>query len=150
MPQSPHDQLNVRRPWDASPSEGLLSGRNTMVTANEDLAAFLAAVRALHSSDPAIRRPAIAVLLHLARGESSVQIDAECAVTEEFGPYAVTEGIGGCSGPIEFVEICDGNCRSCVWLWQEQPAHSSDMPEVSDPQPTPLAGCRSRQSKEVA
>jgi hypothetical protein len=57
-----------------------------MVTVNEDLAAFLAAVRALHSSDPAIRRAAIAVLLHLARGESSVQIDAECAVTEAFGP----------------------------------------------------------------
>jgi hypothetical protein len=96
-----------------------------MATVNEDLATLLAAVRALHSSDPAIRRPAIAILLHLAREQSSVQTDAECVLMEEFGPCAITEGIGGCSGPIEFVEVCDGNCRSCVWLWQEQPASCS-------------------------
>lgn len=127
--------------------------QNPMVTVNEDLAAFLAAVRALHSSDPAVRRPAIAVLLQLGRGQSCVQTDAERVVTEEFGPYAVTDGLGGCSAPIEFVEVCDGNCRSCVWLWQDQPAscsqHNLDLPEVSDPEPTALASCRSRQRKEI-
>lgn len=125
---------------------------NTMVTVNDDLAAFLAAVRALHSSDPAIRRRAIATLLQLASGESSVQIDAERAVTEEFGPYAVTDGLGGCSAPVDVVEVCDGNCPSCVWLWQEQPASysqcSSVMPKVADLQPA-LVSCRSRRRKEI-
>lgn len=124
-----------------------------MVTVNEDVAAFLAAVRALHSGDPAVRRPAIAVLLQLARGQSSAQTDAECVLTEEFGPYALTDGLGGCSAPIEVVEVCDGNCRSCVWLWQDHPAscsqHSSGVPEIPDPQPTALAGCRSRQRREI-
>jgi hypothetical protein len=146
LSESPHDQLNITRPRDASPSVTPLNAEVPTVTVNEDLAAFLAAVRDLHSSDPAIRRPAIAVLLQLARGRSSVQTDAECVLTEEFGPYAVTEGLGGCSGPIEFVEVCDGNCRACVWLWQDQPV--SCPQQVPAPQPTAPTACRSRQCQE--
>ena len=88
----------------------------------DDLISYLAAVRALQSDDPETRRPAISMLLELARHDRGVvRIHAERALTDEFGPYAVSEGLSGCSGPIEAVNACDGNCRSCVWLWEDRP-----------------------------
>jgi hypothetical protein len=104
-----------------------------MSALKDELDALLAAIRALQSDDPTIRRPAISMLLELARlGHGLVRAEAELVLTEEFGPYAVSEGLSGCSAPIEVVDACDGNCRSCVWLWQ----HAAVLPTELDPQST--------------
>ncbi len=95
------------------------------MSTDKDFVNYLAAVRALQSDDPKVRRPAISMLLELARqGPGAVPAHAERALTEEFGPYAVSDGLSGCSAPIEAVNACDGNCRSCVWLWEDWPVLS--------------------------
>jgi len=119
-----------------------------MSTQQDGLAVYMAAVRALHSDDPTVRRPAISVLLELARrGHGSVRANAEQALTKEFGPYAVSEGLQGCSAPIEVVDACDGNCRACVWLWLEPPElallHASVVEPDRDPQPVASTDCPS-------
>jgi len=99
---------------------------NTQMPAQKDgLASYLAAANALRSGDPTTRRPALSELLELARGcQGVLRSNAERLLTEEFGPYAVSEGLSGCSAPIEVVHACDGNCSSCVWLWQDPPGPS--------------------------
>ena len=95
------------------------------VPASQDLTGYFAAACALRSDLPAVRRPAITALLQLARQTTGpIRANAERVLTEEFGPYAVTEGMSPCSAPIRLVEECDGNCGSCAWLWL-------------DPQPIP-------------
>ena len=124
----------------------LVTRQNPMSTQQDGLVIYMAAVRALHSDDPTIRRPAIAALLELARrGLGTVRANAERALTQEFGPYAVTEGLSGCSAPIEVVDVCDGKCRSCVWLWLDQPEsavpHASVVTTDRDPQPAVSGAC---------
>jgi hypothetical protein len=88
----------------------------------DDLAAYFGAVRGMRSNDAMIRRPAISALLRLARQiRGPVQTRAEQALTKEFGPYPVRDGLYGCSAPFDLVEECDRNCRTCVWRWDEQP-----------------------------
>ncbi|HEX5328242.1 MAG TPA: hypothetical protein VFW75_16355 [Acetobacteraceae bacterium] len=91
---------------------------------DNSLSAYFASVRALRSADPSTRRPAISTLLELARRpKGPVQASAERALTGEFGPYAVTDGLSGCSGPTEAVLACcaDGReCRSCAWFWPDR------------------------------
>lgn len=85
---------------------------------NDAIAAYFLAASALRSDVPVLRRPAIAALLELARqATGSVRVGAERALTEEFGPFAVSEGLSGCAAPIKVVERCDGTCRVCPWLW---------------------------------
>ncbi len=90
---------------------------------DNDLSAYFVAVNSLRSPDPATRRPAIAVLLQLARGrEGPVQRRAERALAQEFGPYVRNEGIGACAAPAATVIDCcaEGwDCRTCEWLWTE-------------------------------
>ena len=95
------------------------------MSTDKDFVRYLAAVRALQSDDPKVRRPAISMLLELARQDpGAVPAHAERALTEEFGPYAVSDGLSGCSAPIEAVNACDGDCRSCIWLWEDRPVPS--------------------------
>ena len=108
------------------------------MSTDKDFVSYLAAVRALQSDDPKVRRPAISMLLELARQDpGAVPAHAERALTEEFGPYAVSEGLSGCSAPIEAVNACDGDCRSCIWLWEDRPVpsfqHSSFIVADLDP-----------------
>jgi len=90
---------------------------------DDDLSDYFVAVSSLRSADPAIRRPALSVLLGLARGSKGpVQVSAERALAKEFGPYAVSEGLSGCSAPADAVLACcveDKECRTCPWIWQE-------------------------------
>ena len=86
-----------------------------------DLNSYFAAVRALRSDDPSVRGPAITALVELARqGMGPVRARAARVVTEEFGPYALSEGLPACTAPVRIVEECECNCRSCVWLWLDQ------------------------------
>ncbi len=93
---------------------------------NDDLSAYFIAVSSLRSADPAVRRPALSVLLKLVRGgKGPVQARAERALAKEFGPYAVSEGLSGCVGSIEAVHSCcedDRDCRACPWLWEDAPS----------------------------
>jgi len=88
------------------------------------LSAYFTSARGLRSTDPSVRRPAISALLELARGPAgAVQASAERALTKEFGPYAVSEGLAGCAGSAEAVIACcaeDRDCQSCPWLWIER------------------------------
>lgn len=60
-------------------------------------------------------------ILGLARqGMGPIRARASRVLTEEFGPYALTEGLPACTAPVRVVEKCDGNCRSCPWLWLGQ------------------------------
>jgi hypothetical protein len=90
---------------------------------DDDLSTYFVAVRSLRSADPSVRRPAVSALLELARGSKGpVQARAERVVAKEFGPYAVSEGLSGCAGPMEAVVACcasDEDCRSCAWIWRE-------------------------------
>lgn len=90
---------------------------------DDDLSDYFVAVSSLRSADPAVRRPALSVLLGLARGSKGpVQASAERALAKEFGPYAVTEGLSGCAGPMDAVLACcadDTDCRTCPWVWVE-------------------------------
>jgi hypothetical protein len=107
-----------------------------MSTQKAGLSVLLAAVRALRSDDPAIRRPAISMLLELARQDhGTIRTTAERVLTDEFGPYAVSDGLPGCSAPIEAVEVCDGNCRSCVWLWLDRPSASAQQNSTLSAEP---------------
>ena len=89
----------------------------------EELAAYLFYAQALHSDVPEVRRPAIAALMQMARQSSGLcRVNAERALVAEFGPYAVSHGLSGCSGPIEAVYACNEegrDCRNCPWLWLE-------------------------------
>ncbi len=90
---------------------------------NDDLSAYFVAVSSLRSADPSVRRPALSVLLILARGSKGpVQARAERALAKEFGPYAVSEGLSGCVGSPGAVHACcddDRDCRACPWLWED-------------------------------
>lgn len=92
---------------------------------DDDLSAYFAAASSLRSADPAVRRPALSVLLALARcAKGPVQASAERTVAKEFGPYAVSEGLSGCAGPTEAVLACcaeDRDCRGCAWMWEDLP-----------------------------
>lgn len=128
-----------------------LFDKSPMSAQQDDLAVYMAAVRALHSDDPTVRRPAISVLLEFARrGQSVVRAHAEGALTQEFGPYAVSEGLSGCSAPIEVVEGCDGNCRSCVWLWLNQPDSQRASVVLEDLDSQPAESCLSLRARSVA
>lgn len=99
-----------------------------MAQAEHDLAAYFRAVHAMRSDDAAIRRPAISTLLGLARQPPGpLQARAAQVLNEEFGPYAVSDGLCGCCAPFAIVESCDGNCRACAWLWDELPRTSSGI-----------------------
>ena len=88
---------------------------------DNEISDYFVAASSLRSTDPAIRRPAISVLLQLARGrEGPVQRRAERALAQEFGPYVRDEGIGGCAAAAAAVIDCcaEGrDCRTCEWLW---------------------------------
>ena len=90
---------------------------------DDDLSDYFVAVSSLRSADPSVRRPALSVLLGLARGcKGPVQASAERTLAKEFGPYAVSEGLSGCAGPMEAVLACSANdtdCRTCPWVWEE-------------------------------
>lgn len=90
---------------------------------DDDLSDYFVAVSTLRSADPSVRRPALSVLLGLARGSKGpVQARAEGALAKEFGPYAVSEGLSGCAGPMAAVLACcadDTDCRACPWIWEE-------------------------------
>jgi hypothetical protein len=90
---------------------------------DNDLSDYFVAASSLRSTDPAIRRPAISVLLRLARGhEGPVQRRAERALVQEFGPYVRSEGIGACAAAAATVIDCcaEGrDCRTCEWLWPD-------------------------------
>jgi hypothetical protein len=101
-----------------------------------DLAAYFAAARALRSELPVIRRPAITVLLDLARRATGpIRARAERALREQFGPYVVSEGLSGCAAPIEIVEKCDGNCSECPWFWRDTQPLDSEDEAVLAPEP---------------
>jgi hypothetical protein len=94
-----------------------------MFRQTDDLTTYFRAACALRSDSPDVRRPAIGALLELSRQATGpIRARAERALTEQFGPYAVSEGLPGCSAPIGVVEACDGDCRSCVWLWLNEEA----------------------------
>jgi hypothetical protein len=74
---------------------------------DDDLSDYFVAVSSLRSADPAVRRPALSVLLGLARGSKGpVRASAERALAKEFGPYAVTEGLSDCAGPMDTLLAC--------------------------------------------
>ena len=106
-----------------------------MAESGNNLAEYFASVRGLQSDDPLVRRPAISALLELARrAKGAVRLHAEQALIQEFGPYAVTDGLGGCAGPIEAVRACYGEgleCRSCPWVWLEQEIAWAPVREAS-------------------
>jgi hypothetical protein len=97
---------------------------------DDDLSAYFVAVSSLRSADPSVRRPALSVLLGLARGSKGpIQASAERALAKEFGPYAVSEGLSGCAGPMEAVFACcadDSDCRTCPWMWEDEPLTDFD------------------------
>ena len=89
---------------------------------DDDLSDYFVAVSSLRSADPAVRRPALSVLLGLARGSKGpVQASAERALAKEFGPYAVTEGLSDCAGPMDTLLACadDTNCGTGPSAWAE-------------------------------
>ena len=99
---------------------------------SQDLTGYFAAACALRSDLPAVRRPAITELLELARGTTgSIRTRAELTLNEEFGPYAVTEGMPPCAAPIRLVEECDGCCGSCAWLWLDPQLVSDELPATA-------------------
>ena len=101
--------------------------------ASQELTGYFAAACALRSDLPAVRRPAITALLELAREAiGPIRTRAELTLNEEFGPYAVTEGMPPCAAPIRLVEECDGCCGSCAWLWLD-PQPVSDEPPAEAP-----------------
>lgn len=85
---------------------------------NDGITAYFSAACGLRSDVPALRRPAIAALLELARQATGrVRDRAKDALTEQFGPFVVSDGLSGCAAPIRVVEQCDSNCQVCPWLW---------------------------------
>jgi len=85
---------------------------------NDGITAYFYAACALRSDVPALRRPAILALLELARQATGrVRDRAKDALAEQFGPFAVSDGLSGCVAPIGVVEQCDTNCQVCPWLW---------------------------------
>ena len=67
-----------------------------------------------------------------AQTAGAIRARAERTLTEEFGPYAVTEGMPPCAAPIRLVEECDGCCGSCAWLWLD-PQPVSEEPAAGVP-----------------
>jgi hypothetical protein len=91
----------------------------------DGIATYFEAVRGMRSNDAPIRRSAISTLLELARqSQEPVATHAARALAREFGPYVVTDGLGGCSAAFDFVETCNGDCGVCAWLWEGQPTSS--------------------------
>ena len=89
----------------------------------DNIASYFVAACGLRSESPSVRRPAIGTLLELARNATGpVRARAERALAEQFGPFVAKEGFSGCVAPIGVVEACDGNCRSCIWLWLNEEA----------------------------
>lgn len=96
---------------------------------SQDVTDYFTAACALRSDLPAVRRPAITPLLELARRSTGpIRTNAERLLTEEFGPYAVAEGMPPCAAPIGIVEECNGDCRSCAWLWLNPQPLSDESP----------------------
>ena len=107
----------------------------TMRSSQQDLTGYFAAACGLRSDFPTVRRPAIAALLELAQQATGpVRASAERSLTEEFGPYAISEGLPACTAPARVVEACDGDCRSCPWLWLDELSTETerDVPLLSD------------------
>lgn len=101
-----------------------------MISSQDDLAAYFVAVHAMRSDDALIRRPAISTLFRLARQlPGSLQTRAARVLNEEFGPYAVSDGLSGCCAPFAIVESCDGECRACAWVWGPIPPTPSPQEE---------------------
>jgi len=97
---------------------------------DEPLLYFLAC-RDLRSDQPAVRRPAITVLLALA-GQAAKPIRARaCKVlAKEFGPYVVTHGLKGCAAPLSvFCDCLDEGprCNTCPWQWSYE-----DSPQAAE------------------
>lgn len=109
-------------------SNATASGAET-VPSSQKVTDYFAAASALRSDFPAVRRPAITALLEIARQTTGpIRASAERTLTEEFGPYAVTEGMPPCAAPMRVVEECDGCCGSCSWLWFDPPPVSEEPP----------------------
>lgn len=93
----------------------------------DELTDYFAAASALRSDVPAVRRPAIQALLELVgHSRGSVRASAERTLIEEFGPDAVSEGLPPCTAPYQVAERCDGNCKSCAWLRQDEQTPSAE------------------------
>ena len=92
---------------------------------------YFRAYQDLKSDDPSVRRPAISTLIALAQQSARpIGIRASLALTREFGPFAVTEGLGGCAAPLAVVHKCDAedwDCRTCPWLWRPQSPMCSQL-----------------------
>ena len=87
----------------------------------DDLANYFVAACGLRSGSPEVRRPAIAALAQLAgRSVAPIRARAEGALTAEFGPYVMSDGLPPCLAPFPVVETCESQCGSCVWRWQNQ------------------------------
>jgi hypothetical protein len=90
------------------------------VHSDEEVSAYFQASRGLESDDPSIRLPAISRLIGLTRlAIEPIRARAAAALTHEFGPFAVTDGLSGCVAPISEVHECDAagwDCRACAWL----------------------------------
>lgn len=118
-----------------------------MATSPAELTSYFTAMCDLRQELSAVRRSAIAALVELARQTTGpVRVNAERTLTKEFGPYAVGEGLPSCVAPIRLVEECDGNCRSCEWLWLNQQPPS----ERSSAVPLPLLVCCTDSCKPFA
>ena len=71
----------------------------------DQAAAYFSSSQALKSDDPAVRRAAISTLIDLAhRASTPIRARASAILAKEFGPYAVTEGLSGCTAPISTAE----------------------------------------------
>lgn len=88
---------------------------------NSDVLTYFEAARLLRTYDPATRRPAVRILIDLARGASDpIRTRSQDLLVEQFGPYAGGGALPGCVAPISEVQICDEqerDCRLCPWLW---------------------------------
>ena len=107
----------------------ITSRRKNSVRSDEELLAYFQAARGLRSNDPSIRRPAIWTLIALAQQTTTpVRARAAAALTGEFGPFALTDGLSGCVAPMSAVHECDADgwdCRACAWLWNSLHAAGS-------------------------
>jgi hypothetical protein len=109
------------------------AGKNPM-HAEQEAAAYFLATHALKSSDPNVRRAGISTLIELAqRAGTCVRARASAILTKEFGPYALADGLSGCTARISTVHQCDAegwDCRACEWLWN--PRENADSARTHD------------------
>lgn len=92
---------------------------------DNEILAYFRSCQGLRSDDPSIRRPAISTLITLAhQAIMPIRVRARAALTQEFGPFAVTDGLSGCAAPPAAVYACSSegrDCRTCAWAWRSAP-----------------------------